>query len=109
MWKFALLLGCGLISVAATPRVVYRHGGMTRDFITVWVLPIAILLPPFYAMVTPIPIYVLTQFWVFRGVVYRRVFTVGAIGLAFGGGVVAVPRLPGLVRRSGASVPACTP
>jgi diguanylate cyclase (GGDEF)-like protein len=84
-WKFALLLGCSLISVAATPRVVYRHGGITRDFITVWVLPIAILLPPFYAMVTPIPIYVLTQFWVFRGIVYRRVFTVGAIALAFGG------------------------
>jgi diguanylate cyclase (GGDEF)-like protein len=84
-WKFALLLGCSLISVAATPRVVYRHGGITRDFITVWVLPIAILLPPFYAMVTPIPIYVLTQFWVFRGIIYRRVFTVGAIALAFGG------------------------
>jgi diguanylate cyclase (GGDEF)-like protein len=83
-WKFALLLGCSLISVAATPRVVYRHGGITRDFITVWVLPIAILLPPFYAMVTPIPIYVLTQLWVFRGIVYRRVFTVGAIALAFG-------------------------
>ena len=28
--KFALLLGCGLISVAATPRVVYRQGGMTE-------------------------------------------------------------------------------
>jgi diguanylate cyclase (GGDEF)-like protein len=84
-WKFALLLGCSLISVAATPRVVYRHGGITRDFMTAWVLPIAILLPPFYAMVAPIPIYVLTQFWVFRGVVYRRVFTVGAIALAFGG------------------------
>jgi len=84
-WKFALLLGCSLISVAATPRVVYRQNGVTRDFITVWVLPIAILLPPFYAMVTPIPIYVLTQFWVAKGVAYRRVFTVGAIALAFGG------------------------
>ena len=83
-WKFALLLGCGLISVAATPKVVYAHGGITRDFITVWVLPIAILLPPFYAMVTPIPLYVLTQFWVFRGMVYRRVFTVGAIALSYG-------------------------
>ena len=29
---------------------------MTRDFITVWVLPIAILLPPVYAMMTPIPL-----------------------------------------------------
>jgi diguanylate cyclase (GGDEF)-like protein len=93
-WKFALLLGCGLISVAATPRVVYRHGGMTRDFITVWVLPIAILLPPFYAMVTPIPLYVLTQFWVFRGVVYRRVFTVGAIALAYGAASVLFRAFP---------------
>ena len=94
LWKFALLLGCGLISVAATPRVVYRHGGMTRDFITVWVLPIAILLPPFYAMVTPIPLYVLTQMWVFRGVVYRRVFTVGAIGLSYGAASVLFRAFP---------------
>ncbi len=93
-WKFALLLGCGLISVAATPRVVYRHGGITRDFITVWVLPIAILLPPFYAMVTPIPMYVLTQIWVFRGVVYRRVFTVGAIALAYGAASVLFRTFP---------------
>jgi diguanylate cyclase (GGDEF)-like protein len=92
--KFALLLGCGLISVAATPRVVYRQGGMTRDFITVWVLPIAILLPPVYAMVTPIPLYVLTQMWVFRGVVYRRVFTVGAIGLAYGAASVLFRAFP---------------
>jgi len=92
--KFVLLLGCGLISVAATPRVVYRHGGMTRDFITVWVLPIAILLPPFYAMVTPIPLYVLTQFWVFRGIVYRRVFTVAAIALAYGGASVLFRAFP---------------
>jgi diguanylate cyclase (GGDEF)-like protein len=92
--KFALLLGCGLISVAATPRVVYRQGGMTRDFITVWVLPIAILLPPFYALVTPIPLYVLTQLWVFRGVVYRRVFTVGAIGLAYGAASVLFHAFP---------------
>ncbi|HJZ26941.1 MAG TPA: GGDEF domain-containing protein, partial [Streptosporangiaceae bacterium] len=92
--KFVLLLGCGLISVAATPRVVYRQGGMTRDFITVWVLPIAILLPPFYAMVTPIPLYVLTQMWVFRGVVYRRVFTVGAIGLAYGAASVLFRAFP---------------
>ena len=84
LWRFALLLGCGLVSVAATPRMAYLQGGMTRDFLTVWVLPIAILLPPFYAMVAPIPLYVLTQFWVFRGIVYRRVFTVSAIALAYG-------------------------
>ena len=74
-WRFALLLGCGLVSVAATPRMAYLQGGMTRDFLTVWVLPIAILLPPVYAMVTPIPLLVLTQWRIHRGVVYRRAFT----------------------------------
>jgi diguanylate cyclase (GGDEF)-like protein len=57
---------------------------MTRDFLTVWVLPVAILLPPVYAMLTPIPLQILTQFRVHRGVVYRRVFTVAAIALAYG-------------------------
>jgi diguanylate cyclase (GGDEF)-like protein len=52
------------------------------------------LLPPFYALVTPIPLYVLTQLWVFRGVVYRRVFTVGAIGLAYGAASVLFHAFP---------------
>jgi diguanylate cyclase (GGDEF)-like protein len=82
--KFALLLGCGMISVIATPRVAHVNGRIVRDFITVWVLPIAILLPPVYAMIAPAPLLWLTQRTVHRGVVYRRVFTVGAIGLAYG-------------------------
>ena len=82
--KFLLLLGCGMVSVAATPRTAYIPGGMTRDFLTVWVLPVAILLPPVYAMLTPIPLQILTQFRVHRGVVYRRVFTVAAIAAAYG-------------------------
>jgi len=82
--KFLLLLACGMVSVAATPQSAYVVGGMTRDFLTVWVLPIAILLPPVYAMVTPIPLIILTQLRVQRGVIYRRVFTVAAIGLAYG-------------------------
>jgi diguanylate cyclase (GGDEF)-like protein len=82
--KFLLLLGCGMVSVAATPRTAYLPGGMTRDFLTVWVLPVAILLPPVYAMLTPVPLQILTQFRVHRGVVYRRVFTVAAIAAAYG-------------------------
>jgi diguanylate cyclase (GGDEF)-like protein len=83
--KYALLLGGGMVSVAAAPRIAYLMGGMTRDFITVWVLPIAILLPPIYAMLAPIPLYVLTQWLVHRGMVYRRVFTVASIGITYGG------------------------
>jgi diguanylate cyclase (GGDEF)-like protein len=82
--KFGLLLGCGMISVAATPRIAYGQGQMVRDFLTVWVLPVAILLPPVYAMVTPAPLLVLTQWRIHRGVVYRRAFTAGAISMAYG-------------------------
>jgi diguanylate cyclase (GGDEF)-like protein len=82
--KFLLLLGCGLISVAATPRVVYAQGALVRDFITAWVLPVAILLPPVYSIVTPIPLLVLTQLRIHRGVVYRRAFTAAAMGIAYG-------------------------
>jgi diguanylate cyclase (GGDEF)-like protein len=82
--KFLLLLTCGAISVAATPRVAYLKPGMARDFLTAWVLPVAILLPPIYAMLAPIPLQVLTQWRVHRGVVYRKVFTAGAISLTYG-------------------------
>ena len=44
--KFLVLLGCGVISVVATPRIAYLQSGLVRDFLTVWVLPVAILLPP---------------------------------------------------------------
>jgi len=84
LWKYLLLLACGMVSVAATPRVAYLKPGLTRDFLTAWVLPVAVLLPPVYAMVTPIPLQVLTQWRVHKGVVYRRVFTAGAISLTFG-------------------------
>jgi diguanylate cyclase (GGDEF)-like protein len=82
--KYLLLLVCGMVSVAATPRVAYLKAGVTRDFLTAWVLPVAILLPPIYAMLTPIPLQVLTQWRVHKGVVYRRVFTAAAISLTYG-------------------------
>jgi diguanylate cyclase (GGDEF)-like protein len=92
--KFALLLGCGLVSVAATPRMAYIKGGVTRDFLTVWVLPVAVFLPPVYAMVTPVPLYLLTQWWVFPGLVYRRVFSVAALGLSYGAASLAFHAFP---------------
>src|SRR5260370_15075152 len=92
--KFLLLLGCCLVSVAATPRIAYSQGAIVRDFLTVWVLPVAILLPPVYAMVSPIPLLILTQWRVHRGLVYRRVFTAGALGLAYGAASLTFRTLP---------------
>ena len=82
--RFGLLLSCGAASVVVTPRVAYLQAGLVRDFLTAWVLPVAILLPPVYAMVIPVPLLVLTQWRIHRGAVYRRVFTGAAIGLAYG-------------------------
>jgi diguanylate cyclase (GGDEF)-like protein len=81
--KFLLLMCCGMISVASTPRIAYAVGGATRDFSTIWVLPTAILLPPVYAALMPIPILVVTQLWVHRGIIYRRVFTAASISLPY--------------------------
>lgn len=81
--KFFLLMCCGAISVASTPRIIYRTPGMTRDFSSAWVLPTAILLPPIYAALIPIPFLAILQLYVHRGVLHRTVFTAAAISLSY--------------------------
>jgi diguanylate cyclase (GGDEF)-like protein len=92
--KFSLLLACGVVSVIATPRIAYLHGGITKDFLPVWLLPVAILTPPFYAMVAPVPLLALTQWRVHRGVLYRRVFTASAMALCYGAASLAFRAFP---------------
>ena len=92
--EFLLLLACGMVSVAATPWVAYVKEGLTRDFLTAWVLPVAIVLPPVYAMLTPIPLQVLTQWRVHKGVAYRRIFTAGAISLTYGAASLLFRQFP---------------
>jgi diguanylate cyclase (GGDEF)-like protein len=92
--RFGLLLSCGAISVVVTPRVAFLESGLVRDFLTAWVLPVAILLPPVYAMVIPAPLLVLTQWRVHRGAIYRRVFTGAAIGLAYGAASLVFRAIP---------------
>ena len=92
--KFLLLLTCGLVSVVATPRMAYLQSGSIKDFITAWVLPVAVLLPPVYAMIIPIPLMVLTQWRAVHGIVYRRVFSSAALSLCYGTGAYAFRALP---------------
>ena len=82
--KFLLLMVCGVISVASTPRIAYSAPGVTRDFTTVWVLPTAVLLPPVYAALISIPLLATLQLFVHRGVVHRTVFTAASISLSYG-------------------------
>ncbi len=81
--KFALLLCCGMISVASTPRMMYNYSGVTRDFSSVWVLPTAIVLPPVYAALMPIPMFAILRLCVHRGVLHRTVFTAASISLTY--------------------------
>jgi diguanylate cyclase (GGDEF)-like protein len=81
--KFLLLVCCGMISVAFTPRIMYAHPGVIRDFSTVWVIPIAVLLPPVYAAIAPIPFMAVLQIFVHRGSLYKRVFTAASISLTY--------------------------
>jgi diguanylate cyclase (GGDEF)-like protein len=80
---FLALLCCGAISMASTPRMMYAHPGVTRDFSSVWVLPTAILLPPIYAVLMPIPLFAIQRWRVHRGILHRTVFTVASIGLTY--------------------------
>jgi diguanylate cyclase (GGDEF)-like protein len=98
--KFAIVTVGGLVSVTATPRTAYAQGTFTRDFITAWVLPVAVLLPPAYAMIAPLPLLVLTQMHVNRGLIYRRVFTAAALGCAYCAGSIVFHAFPASVAGS---------
>ncbi|HEY7262605.1 MAG TPA: GGDEF domain-containing protein [Trebonia sp.] len=80
---FLALLCCGTISMASTPRIMYTHPGVTRDFSSIWVLPTAILLPPVYAALMPIPLFAVQRWRVHRGVLHRTVFTAASISLCY--------------------------
>jgi diguanylate cyclase (GGDEF)-like protein len=93
--KFLLLMCCGMISSASTPRIAYTtSAGLTRDFTTIWVLPTAILLPPIYVALVPIPYVLVMVLYVHRGIIYRRVFTTATISLSYVLASVVFRRFP---------------
>src|SRR5581483_6059375 len=71
---FGLLLACTAISVEMT-RKSGEQGGMIKDVQGVWELPIAILLPPLYALIAPVSRIALMQWRVRRAPLYRRIFS----------------------------------
>ena len=93
--KFLVLASCGMVSIASTPRIAYTSsGGLTRDFSSVWVLPIAILLPPIYAAIVPIFFSLTMHLCVHKGIIYRRVFTAAATGLSYATASLVFHALP---------------
>jgi diguanylate cyclase (GGDEF)-like protein len=78
---FAALMFCGAICVEATRRLG-EPAGVWRDLLSAWWLPVALLLPPLYALVAPAVLGLLSHLRVRRGAVYRRAFSSAALGLA---------------------------
>jgi diguanylate cyclase (GGDEF)-like protein len=93
---FGLLLGCTTFAVELT-RKAGEQGGHVRDVQGVWELPVAILLPPLYALLIPMARFALVQFRVRRAPVYRRVFSGASVGLSYGAASVMFHGLSGLV------------
>jgi diguanylate cyclase (GGDEF)-like protein len=93
---FGLLLGCTALAVELT-RKTGEQGGHIRDVGGVWELPVAILLPPLYALLIPMARLTLVQFRVRRAPVYRRVFSGASIGLCYGAASVTFHGLSSLV------------
>jgi diguanylate cyclase (GGDEF)-like protein len=80
---FAALLACGAFTVEMARRAS-EPAGVVKDVYAVWELPIVFLLPGIYALIVPAIRLTLTQLLVRRAPVYKRVYTVAAIGLAYG-------------------------
>ena len=56
---------------------------MDRDVYAIWDLPTAVLLPPLYALIVPIPRMILTQWRIRRSFLHRRAYSATSIGLAY--------------------------
>jgi diguanylate cyclase (GGDEF)-like protein len=78
---FGCLMCCGAVCVEATRRLG-QPSGVWRDLLSAWWLPVALLLPPLFALLAPAVLGLLGSVLVRRGAVYRRVFSSAAIGLA---------------------------
>jgi ATP-binding cassette ChvD family protein len=100
---FAALLACGAICIEATRRLG-QPTGVSRDLLSAWWLPIALLLPPVYALLAPVVLGGLLYLRVRRTPAYRRLFSSAALGLA-GGSASTVFRHVGPTAMVARSVP----
>jgi diguanylate cyclase (GGDEF)-like protein len=92
---FGLLVGGGAVAVESRRRLGEPAGVKVHDLLSAWWLPITVLLPPVYALAAPIPLLAFSQWRVGAKLVHRRVFSAGAISLAYGGSSVVFHALVG--------------
>ena len=78
---FGALLAAAVICIEAMRRLG-QPPGVSRDLLSAWWLPIALLLPPLYALLAPFAVGAVLYARARRIPVYRRVFSSAALGLA---------------------------
>src|SRR6201990_337531 len=78
---FAALLAAATVCIEAMRRLG-QPTGVSRDLLSAWWLPIALLLPPLYALLAPFAIGAVLNARARRIPVYRTVFSSAALGLA---------------------------
>jgi hypothetical protein len=101
---FAVLVLCSAAAVELTRRVG-EPSGLVRDVYAIWDLPAAVLLPPAYALLAPIPRMALTQVRVNRTAFHRRAYTAAAVGLAYSAASLAFHAVaPGLGPAAGTGI-----
>jgi len=81
LWLFGALLLCSALTVELTKRTG-ENAGVIKDVYGVWELPLAILLPPVFALVAPIFRLTLTQLRIRPVPLHRRVFSAAVMGLS---------------------------
>ena len=90
---FSALMCCGACCVEASGRLG-QPTGVWRDLLSAWWLPVALLLPPLYALAAPSALGLLSYLRVSRGAVYRRIFSSAALGLSGALASAPVPLAP---------------
>jgi diguanylate cyclase (GGDEF)-like protein len=88
MYLFIVLVMCSAIAIELTRRLG-EPGRVSRDVYAIWDLPAAVLLPPLYVLLVPIPRMIITQLRIRRRLLYRRAYTTAAVGLAYAAASVA--------------------
>lgn len=78
---FAALLAAAVICIEAMRRLG-QPSGVSRDLLSAWWLPIALLLPPLYALLAPMVLGGVLYLRAQRIPVYRCMFSSAALGLA---------------------------
>jgi diguanylate cyclase (GGDEF)-like protein len=87
-----LLFGALTVCTTVTVELNRRAGEnalLVNTVFAVWELPMAILLPPVFVLIAPIPRFVLTQWRIRRIAPHRRVYSAAVIGLSYGAAYLA--------------------